>query len=117
VELELHSGLLRDHGIVTLDDFISLPHLVYPKHVQFVDFDWNRLERYLIKKNGGHSSAQIAAAHAHATSISRLQRHLRQNDVFNPNRFLKPSGLNEKIVRALYRWARTFQEGVRGSSR
>jgi hypothetical protein len=116
VAVSLHSNLLHRHGILTLDDFISLPQLIYPKHLQFVDFDWSRLERYLTRKSQEHSSLQIAAAHEHATSMARLQPHLRRNGVFNPNRFLKPSRLNDKIVRALYSWVQTFQEGRERSS-
>lgn len=50
VEVELHSGILRRNNISTLDDFVDVPQLVYPKHFQFVAFDWERLERYLRRK-------------------------------------------------------------------
>jgi hypothetical protein len=108
VELELHSGLLRRHNISALNDLARLPELVYPKHFDIVDFDWDHLRQYLVNKIGGRSDAVIAGARQRRTSILRLQRYLRRKGVFNTHRYLVPRAINGGIIRALKRWARTF---------
>jgi len=106
VEPELHSPILRNK-ISTLDDFDVLPILIYPKHFQFVDIDWDHLERHLRRK--GHARALIAGAQQRGKSISRLRLYLGKHGVTNPHRFLKPHPLNKKIDRALTRWVRHFE--------
>jgi ribosomal protein S15P/S13E len=109
VELELHSGLLRN--ILTLDDFLYLPDTVYPKHLQFVEFDWKRLEQHLSRRPADESSRIIAGAKRRAASIRRVRRYLQKHGVANVHRFLAPLAMNHEIRRALDRWARHFKEG------
>lgn len=108
VELELHSGLLRN--ISTLDDFLYLPDTVYPKHLQFVEFDWKRLEQHLSKRPADESSRIIAGAKRRAALLQRVRRYLNRHGVVNIHRFLVPLAMNEKINRALDRWARRFKK-------
>jgi hypothetical protein len=108
VELELHSGLLRD--ISALDDFLYLPDIVFPKHFQFVALDWSRLEQYLSRKLGDESSRIIAGARRRAASLRRVRIYLEGNGVVNIHRFLVPLTLNEEVCRALDRWARHFKK-------
>jgi hypothetical protein len=110
VELELHSQLLSREDIGTLDDFESLPILIYPKHLRFVEVDWNRLRRYVKRKLGRQSKETIATAQRKAASISRLRRYFRRKCVVNFHRFLVPHALNEKIDQAFTRWIRHFEE-------
>jgi hypothetical protein len=112
VELELHSGLLRD--ILTLDDFLHLPDVVYPKHVQFVALDWNRLERHLSRKSGDEDGRIIAGARRRGTSLRRVRRYLKNNGVLNLHRFLVPLAVNEQVSRALDRWAQHFKREFNG---
>lgn len=109
VEPEFHSQLLRRESISTLDDFEGLPDLIYPKHLQFVEIDWNRLQGCIRRKFGGRSKAVIAAAQQKANSISRLRRYLRRKRIVNFHRFLVPHSINEKIDRAFTRWIRHFE--------
>lgn len=111
VELELHSGLLRHHGIVELDDLVRLPEVLCPKHLQLVDFAWNRLAGHLAKKIGDRSDDVIAGARRRRTSILRLQQYLRRKGVFNTHRFLMPRAINKDVIRALYKWIRRFNRG------
>ena len=109
VELELHSGLLRD--ISTLDDFLYLPDVVYPNHFRFVAFDWSRLEQYLSKKLGDEGRRIIAGAKRRSASLQRVRRYLNRKGVVNVHRFLTPLAINQKAHRALDRWARHFKKG------
>jgi hypothetical protein len=109
VELELHSSLLRN--ISTLDDFLYLPDIVYPKHLQFVEFDWRRLEQHLSKRAGDESSRIIAGAKRRAASLQRVRRYLNKHGIANVHRFLVPLAMNEEVSRALNRWARDFKKG------
>ena len=99
VELELHSKLLRREKISTLDDFEGLQFAIYPKHLQFVDVDWDRLERHLRQKR--HGRALIAGAQHRAASLSRLRHYLRRHGITNLHRFLVPLAINKKIDRAI----------------
>lgn len=109
VEVELHSGLLRN--ILTLDDFLYLPDIVYPKHLQFVEFDWSRLKHYLSKRPAHQSSRIIAGSKRREASLQRVRRYLNKHGVANVHRFLVTLAINEQIRRALNRWARTFKKG------
>lgn len=108
VEIELHAHILRRHNIAMIEDFIFLPELIYPRHLRFVDVDWNHLEHYLKRKIGRRTKAVIAAARKRETSIQRLQRYLRSKAVLNPHRFLVSVPLNKEVSRALDRWVRHF---------
>jgi hypothetical protein len=109
VELELHSGLLRD--IATLDDFVYLPDVVYPNHLQFVDFDWSRLEKYLSESLGDEGRRIIAGAKSRSRSLRRVRRYLSRKGVTNVHRFFSALEINKKARRALDQWARQFTKG------
>lgn len=109
VELELHSKLLRCHSVSTLDDFRFLPGVVSPKHLLFVEFDWERLEQYLTKRFGTQGSRVFAGARRRADSLQRVRCYLTRQGVVNVHRFLVPLAINAEVVRALKRWARTFR--------
>jgi hypothetical protein len=109
VELELHSGLLRE--ISTLDDFLYLPDVVYPNHFQFVAFDWSRLEQYLSRRLGDEGRRVIAGARSRSPSLQRVRRYLNRKGVANVHRFFTPLAINEKARRALDQWARQFKKG------
>lgn len=110
VEVELHSGLLRRNDIATLDDFIYLPEVIHPKHLQFVTFDWGRLEQHLNRGPSDDGSRIIAGAKRRAASLRRVRHYLTRNGVVNIHRFLVPLALNEEVSRALDRWARHFKK-------
>jgi hypothetical protein len=109
VEVELHSGLLRN--ISTLDDFLYLPDTVYPKHLQFVEFDWRRLEQHLSSRPADEAGRIVAGAKRRAASLQRVRRYLDRHGVANVHRFLLPLALNDHIKRALDRWAKHFKKG------
>jgi len=108
VEVEAHSGLLRRQRIFGLDDLVRLPEVLCPKHLQFVDLDWNHLGRHLAKKIGDRSDGVLAGARRRRTSILWLQRYLRRKGVLNTHRFLVRRAINKDVTRALKRWARGF---------
>jgi hypothetical protein len=112
VELELHSSLLRSHNIVRLGDLPTVVNFVYPKHLQFVDFEWTRLKRHLDRKMGGRAPAVFSQARKRAASIGRVARFLRNHGVVNIHRFLLPMAKNEVVKRALEEWARRFARQV-----
>jgi hypothetical protein len=107
VEVELHSQLLKREQISILDEFEGIPDAVFPRHFQFVEVNWRRLKRHLLRKRNGH--ALIAGAQLRAASLSRLRRYLRRHRIVNFHRFLVPLAINDKIDRALTRWIRDFQ--------
>jgi hypothetical protein len=108
VEPELHPRLLRREQIRTLDDFDGLAVTICPKHFQFVDVDWGRLERHLMQKR--HNQVLIAGARKRVNSLARLRRFLRRHGITNFHRFLKSHPLNKKIDRAITSFIRDFQE-------
>jgi hypothetical protein len=108
VEVELHSGLLRD--ISTLDDFLYLPDVVYPNHFQFVTFDWSRLEKYLSKRFDDEGRRIAAGARSRSPSLQRVRRYLNRKGVANVHRFFTPLEINEKARHALDRWAHHFKK-------
>ena len=114
VELELHSGLLRQHSVSTLADFRFLPGLIYPKHLLFVEVDWKRLEQYLAKRFGTHGSHILAGAREREVSLQRVRKYLTSRGVVNVHRFLMPLAMNEKVVAALNKFARTFGKQSNG---
>jgi hypothetical protein len=108
VELELHSQFLNREDISALGDFDFLQNAIYPRHFQFVDVDWDRLERHLRQKRHGRSL--IAGARKRGNSLSRVRRYLRRHGIRNFHRFLVPLAINKKIDRAFTRWIRKFEE-------
>jgi hypothetical protein len=111
VEPELHSSLLRRNHIATLDDFLYLPDILYPKHMQFVEFDWGRLEQHLSRRPPNETSRIIAGAKRRAASLQRVRRYLTKHKVANVHRFLVPLAINNDVRHALHRWARHFKKG------
>ncbi len=109
VELELHSRLLRHHSISALADLQRLPGVIYPKHLLLVGFDWERLEHYLAKRFGMQASRVLAGARKREASVRRTRRYLARQGVVNIHRFLVPLAINDAVVDALDRWARTFR--------
>ena len=108
LEVEAQSQLLRREQISTLGDFDGLPSAIYPKHFQFVDVDWDRLQRNLRRKR--NSKALISGVRRRRRSLSRLRRYLRRNGITNFHRFLVPHAINKRIDRAFTRWIRDFEE-------
>jgi hypothetical protein len=113
VEVELHGSLLRRNGISTLDDFIYLPDVICPKHLQFVDVDRQKLRRYLDETLGDAGNRVAAGASMRIASLRRTRHYLGRKGVANIHRFLVPLALNDEVRRALDRWARQFKEGRR----
>ena len=110
VELELHSAPLRKHSIQTLDDFIYLPEVICPKHVQFVEIDWQRLRKYLGERFGADEAQIAAEARKRSASLRRVRGYLRKRGVVNFHRWLVPLPLNKDVTRALERWAKGFKD-------
>jgi len=110
VELELHTRLLRREHILTLDDLEDLPEVIYPRHVQFVQVDWTRLEQHISQRLGSRAKWAINEARRRASSICRLRRYLRKQGVVNFRRFVAPLPINDEIDHALGNWARHFHE-------
>ena len=108
VELELHSGLLRHHSVLTLADFRFLADLIYPKHLLFVEVDWRRLEKYLAKRFGSYGSQILAGAREREVSLQRVRNYLTSCGVENVHRFLVPLAMNKEVAAALNKFARTF---------
>jgi hypothetical protein len=111
VEVELHSGLLRHNEIATLDDFVDLPDVICPKHLRFVEVDWERLKRYLASALGSEGDRVFAGAEKRAASLRRLRSYLGRKGVVNIHRFLVPLTLNDEVSQALDRWASQFKKG------
>jgi hypothetical protein len=108
IELEFHPRLLRREQILTLDDLDDLADLICPQHFQFVEVDWQRLQRQL-KKLGSLGKYVLAGAQKRANSLSRVRRFLRRKGIVNFHRFLVPLPINSEVNRALGKWARTFE--------
>jgi hypothetical protein len=111
VEVEAHSGILRRNDISTLDDFLYLPEVVYPAHLQFVEFDWGRLEQHLNTRSSIEGRRIMAGAKRRAASLRRVRRYLNRKGIVNVHRFLVPLAINAKVSLALNRWARHFKKG------
>jgi hypothetical protein len=110
----LHSGLLRHHSVSTLADFRLLPGVISPKHLLFVYIDWGRLEQYLVKRFGTHGSEILAEARKREVSLQRVRHYLTSRGVVNVHRFLVPLVMNEEVVAALNKFARTFGKQSNG---
>ena len=111
VEVELHSSLLRQHGISTLADFVYLPDVICPNHLLFIGIDWKRLDQYL--STNLDEGAQVSIeARKRVASLRRLRHYLRRKGVVNFHRFLVSTPLNGKVSRALERWARHFRKEI-----
>jgi hypothetical protein len=110
VEVELHSRLLTRHGISDPRDLVKAAQVLYPKHIQFVEFDWEKLRLHLAKKKGENAQSILVGALSRANSMGRVSRYLRRKGIQNVHRFLVPLTLNNKISQALNQWARHFKK-------
>ena len=108
VEVELHSGLLRRQQIGSVDALIFLPDIVMSKHLRFVDFDWDKFDRYLIRHGARGADKLEAGARRYRKSIHRLLAYLRRQGIPNPHRFLATHSINKRVRRALDAWEREF---------
>ena len=110
VEVELHSRLLTQHGISDSRDLVNAAQVLYPKHIQFVEFDWEKLRLHLAKKKGENAQSILEGALSRAKSMRRVSRYLRRKGIQNVHRFLVPLAINDKIERALQKWALQFKK-------
>ncbi len=107
LEVELHSRLL--HSVTGLQDLRGLPKTIYPRHLLFVRINWQRLEKYLLRRFGCKGKQLLANCARHATSLHEVRRYLRRKGVLNIHRFFSPLVVNKEIDRALHRWALSFR--------
>jgi hypothetical protein len=113
VELELHSRLLREHELNQLRNICRVPGVIFPKHVRFVRFAWNRLRRYLEYRFGHRGETILGVARRLANlSVRRASRYLRRKGVNNVHRFLVPLRMNMEIEKALIEWSIKFGEAM-----
>ena len=118
IELELHSRLLRKHGIRYEDDLLRLGSLIYPDHFQLVDLDWAKLKKYLCRKLGPYSGCEILRlTKSRVNSIQRVARFLSRRNVCNPHRFFLPLEINIQIESALKEWTRSFARDAQCATR
>jgi hypothetical protein len=110
VELELHSQLLRQHGIRRIEN-LDKAQFVFPGHIRFVTPSWKRLFRFLNRKFGAQrAEAILSAAKRHAPSLPCLCAYLRSKGICNVHRFFDDTRINREVNRALQEWARSFFE-------
>lgn len=108
VELEVHSSWLRRYGIVTLQDFWKLPQALFPKHIRFVNMNWEALSKHLSRR-GLKPAYIIQEAKNRSCSIHAVMEFLRYSvGIHNPHRFLIARAPSQKVFRSLRNWARTF---------
>jgi hypothetical protein len=117
VEIECHSGLLHKFGIWKSRDLAEIERMLYPGHIQFIDFDWQRLESYLDRKLGSQSYKVLRGARKRDTSVQRVARYLRRRGVHNVHRLYRPVAINNIIERALRKWSRDFNESGVGCAK
>jgi len=111
VEGELHSSLLREHGIDQEADLYGVADAFYPKHISFVKIDWKQLRKHLVNKFGKAAGKDIfEGARERKASIQRAARYLRRKGVCNVHRFYKPLAINKDIKHALNKWAVRFED-------
>jgi hypothetical protein len=83
VEVEMHSSLLNQHGIRDVRDLVNAARMIYPKHLQFAEFDWKKLGSYLEKKEGENAQSILEGARRRAKSMRRVTRYLRRERINN----------------------------------
>jgi hypothetical protein len=113
VEVELHSSLLNQHGIREVRDLVNAARMIYPWHLRFAELDWKKLGLHLAKKKGENAQSILAGARRRAKSMRRVTRYLRRKGIQNVHRFLVPLAINDKIERALKKWALQFEKEYR----
>ena len=112
VELELHQAWLSQHNIFTIEDFHNLPTLILPRHMRFVRLNLIALRRHL-KTRGATIAHFDELASAESRSLHEVLQLLRhQLGVSNPDRFLVPLPINQKVLCSLESWARKFRKAT-----
>lgn len=108
VELEVHSPLIRKHGLQSLEALRRLPALLYPAHLQFMRLDWVALYNHLLRRRLPAKKI-LREAKSYAWSIHGLMGFLRHElGLRNVHRFLVPLEMNEQIRLALENWSRRW---------
>lgn len=109
VELESHGQLLRQYSISQVSNLGSFASRLYPNHIRFVGFRWNKLRRYLIRRFGLAGPRIYDEVDRRADQSLRLAtRFLSDQGVANTHRFLRPLAVNDEIQFALNKWATWF---------
>jgi hypothetical protein len=108
IEVQLHSRFLRQQHIAQIQDLPKLPAALFPKHLTFVQLDWDAINTHLSKKRLG--TPQIAQKlRKEATSIHGVMNFLRsQACVRNPHRFLKQIAPSKAVQELIEEWAADF---------
>jgi hypothetical protein len=109
IELEIHSSLLRRHGLVRFEDLRKLPHLLCPTHIWFARLDWQAVVRHLDRR-GVSANKMAELEFARSCPIHTALKVLRGTlGVKNAHRFLKPLAINRRLLLALHAWARNYR--------
>ena len=109
VELECHGQLLQRYSISQVGHLGSFAPQLYPDHIRFVGFRWNKLRRYLTRRFGPAGQRIYEEVENRAARSLRLAtRFLSEQGVPNTYRFLRPLPINDGIQPALDRWATRF---------
>jgi hypothetical protein len=103
VELELHSGWLRQHDMLQLADLCKLSDFLVT-HISFVRFDWGRLASYLNRQRDSEAEKILWEVRRRRHNLHRALKYLRTVRVCNPHRFLTCLPANDKIKQALDVW-------------
>ena len=110
VELELHRSWLKKNSIVNLADFQRMTKKLYPYHIQFLAFHWERLRACLIRKFGKREGLRIIreGQERSESSLRNACRYFSSTGVPNVHRFLRPLQINRAVRAAITIWARNF---------
>lgn len=112
VEVELHRRILTQYGVVSVETLANAAKAICPKHLRFADIDWEKLRLHLATRERKTGEAIFKSARKRAKSMRRVTKYLRQKKIPNVHRFLVPLAMNDKVSRALDRWARNFKRGL-----
>jgi hypothetical protein len=109
VELELHSGWLRKHGIGNIEALSRLPELLPRKELRFVRIDVAALERQL-RRRGLPVKETLHRARVLPDGLHAELRRLRQRlGLKNTHRLLIGLKTNQRVEEALRRFAAEWQ--------
>jgi len=83
---------------------------VFPSHLDFVGFRWEKLGSYLAQRFGSRGANILYEARRRRDerSLRNATRFLSAKGVSNPHRFLFPLRINRNVRWALRRWAGPF---------
>jgi hypothetical protein len=105
VEIQFQTAWLRSEGISQPGDLCKLRSRVIPACLSFVELDWRKLERCLIRRGKTVAQTLLEQAHRRSASLSRLLKFLRHTArIPNSHRFLRRLSINNEMVRALRIW-------------